>query len=395
MADFRQTFQAPSPTVQTGVRKVTDILSERIKIDVSDEIFQYDPNANSLTLLTTKLRKKRKVTQYLFHWIEKDRLPRTTKLTAAATAADTSISVEDGSIAQANSLAANTRTGEVFIIGGQTSTSFTSLTRGIGDSALPMDNGDTIEVIGSAYPEYGSVGTPLHTKERLVSNRCQIFRTPFSFTGRDQNTDMFGGRDPNTERRWQGVEHAISIERAFWWGRGGQTTDAGDGVVTTLSGVDELVGDNVWDVNAIPFTERSVIEWLEFAMRFGRGGKQGSRSKFLFGPPRLLTEFESWAKDRLEYRPTDKSFGIDIVEYRSAHGRVRLISHPLFEERGDVAFLLDLNHLRYVFHQGRDTQLLRNRGDRGRDGETEEYLSDVSLMVEFSSAHGKIRNIPL
>ena len=394
MADFREQFQAPTPTVSTGARLVTGINAERVKIDVSDEIYQYDPNANSLTLLVTKLRKKRKVSQFLFHWLEKDRLTRTTEATASATNAATTINVAVGTIAQPQALVLNTRTDEVFIVGTSAATQWTNVVRGLGGSASAINSGDTFEVIGSAYEENDDVGTAVHVAERTVSNNTQIIRTPYSYSGRDENTDMYGGKDPMTERKWQGVEHAISIERAMWWSQKDNKSGSA-GNVTTMDGVHSFVGDNVWDINGIPFTERSYTEWLEYAMRFGKGGKMGSRNKFLFVAPRFLTEVESWAKDKLYYVPGDKIFGIDAAMYKSAHGKQTLISHPLFEERGDLGFLLDLNHVRYVFHQGRDTSLLKNRGGRGVDGETEEYLSDVSIQVEFGAAHGYLRNLPL
>jgi hypothetical protein len=54
-----------------------------------------------------------------------------------------------------------------------------------------------------------------------------------------------------------------------------------------------------------------------------------------------------------------------------------------------------MNHVKYVYHQGRDTKLLENRGGNGVDGSTEEYLSDVAIQLELSEAHGKITRLPL
>ena len=93
MADFKTQFNPADPTIISGQRAVTDENSTRVKADVSEEIFQYDPNANSLTLLMTKLRSRRSVSQYLFHWLEKDRQPRFTKVATGATAAQTATMV--------------------------------------------------------------------------------------------------------------------------------------------------------------------------------------------------------------------------------------------------------------------------------------------------------------
>jgi hypothetical protein len=381
----------------TGARAVTDINSVRVKIDVSDKIYQYDPNANALTLLLTKARKKRKVSQYEFKWLEKDRYPRFDAINNGAgyDANDTSIVVDDGTKFAKNFLVYVPRTGERFYVT-NVATNTLTVTRGIGTTQQPLVDNDSLEIVSTAYVEGGDIGTAKSTAERDITQYTQIIRTVWSFTDRDAKSSMYGGMDPATERRWQAVEHAINIEKAMWWGKKDkQVIDASGKYTTFMNGVHSYVNSNVWDVNGIPFTERSFTEWLEFAMRYGQGGKMGNRKKFLFCSPRFVTEIEQWAKDRLYYHDSTKTYGLDATTYRSAHGKITLVEHPLFEEQGDIAFLLDLNHVRYVYHQGRDTKLLKGRGGNGIDGETEEYLSDVGVQVEMSAAHGFIKNLPL
>ena len=397
MTQFKDQFALPSTTQVTGARAVTDITEKRVKLDVSDKIFAYDPNAASLTRLLTKARKKRKVSQYKFHWLEKDRYPRfdAVNKTAGYDADDVTITVDDGTKFFANALCMNKRTRERFYVT-SVATNDLTVTRDLNSTAKPMVDNDVIEILSPTYVEGGDLGTSKSVKEREVEQFTQQIRTPFSLTGRDMHTAMYGGTDQSTERRWQAVEHAISIEKAMWWSVKDSQAIAASGKFTTfMSGVHELVSDNVWDVNAIPFTERSFTEYLEYAMRYGDGGKMGSRQKFMFCSPRFITEVESWGKEKLYYHGNTDVYGIDATTYRSAHGKVMLIEHPLFEEEGDIAFLLDLNHIRYAFHQGRDTKLLSDRGGNGVDGETWEFLSDVSLQVELASAHGFIRNLPL
>jgi hypothetical protein len=397
MADFSTQFQTPTPTITTGARAVTDIQSVRVKVDVSDKIFQYDPNANALTLLLNKARKKRKVTQYEFKWLEKDRYPRWDAVNNAAGYAANAVTVvvDDGTKFFKNALVYVPRTQERMYVTNVSGNQLT-VTRGIGTSAAALADNDQLEIISTAYVEGGDIGTAKSTKERAIAQYTQIVRTVWAYTGRDANTAMYGGKDPATERRWQAVEHALNIERAFWWGKkDSQAIDSSGKYTTFMNGVHAYVNSNVWDVNGIPFTERSFTEWLEYAMRYGDGGKMGNRRKFLFCSPRFVTEIEQWAKDRLYYHDSTKTYGLDATTYRSAHGKIMLIEHPLFEEQGDIAFLLDLNHVRYVYHQGRDTKLLKGRGGNGIDGETEEFLSDVAVQVEMSASHGFIKNLPL
>lgn len=398
MADFQNQFNPADPSIIRGQRAITDENNVRVKADVSEEIYTYDPNANSLTLLTTKLRKRRKVSQYLFHWLEKDRMPRYSASVDTTTAADTTIAVtaNDGPKFYPRAYVRNLETGERMLVV-SVATDTLTLVRGIGSQgAFPVTAGDRFEIIGSAYEEGADVGSSRTVVTRNVEQFTQILRTPVEFTGRDENTDMYGGSDPSNERKWIAVEHAISIERSFWWGRKHSAVLSGDDKFTTfMNGIDAYAQDNQWDLNGVPFTDRSFTEYLEYAMRHGKGGKAGTRMKFLFAAPRFITEIESFAREKLYVLPTSEVFGLEVTKYKSSHGSIMLIEHPLFEEIGDIAFLLDLNHAKYVYHQGRDTKLLENRGGRGVDGTTEEYLSDVAVQLELKEAHGSLVNLPL
>ena len=399
MADFQQQFKPADPTIVSGQRAATDENSVRVKADVSEEIYTYDPNANSLTLLTTKLRKRRKVSQYLFHWLEKDRMPRFTTFSTGATAAQTATAVVaagDGAKLYPRAFLRNLETGERMLVI-SVATDTPTLVRGIGAAgAFPISAGDRVEVIGSSYEDGADVGSSRTVQTRNVEQFTQILRTPVAFTGRDENTDMYGGNDATNERKWIAVEHAISIEKAFWWGKKHSAVLSGDDKFTTfMNGVEAFAQDNQWDLNGVPFTDRSLTEYLEYAMRHGKGGKAGQRMKFLFSAPRFITEVESFARDRMQVLPSEETFGLEVTKYKSSHGSIMLVEHPLFEEQGDIAFLLDLNHLKYVYHQGRDTKLLENRGGNGVDGTTEEYLSDVAVQMELKEAHGSLVNLPL
>lgn len=386
-------FQAPvsAPTVVSGARAVSDVNATRVKVDVRDDILEYDPNANSLTLLTVKNTGRREVGQYLYYWQEKDRFPREDTLSAAATAAATSLTASNGGRFKQWDVVLVTRTGERLLVTAVSTNTLTA-TRGLNSTAQAILANERVEIIGNAYVEGGDVGTAKSVQARLPFNHTQQIRTPFAYTGRDQHTRMFGGKDPNIERRWQGVEHQISLEQTFWWGVRDSQTDATSGkLITFTGGLDYYVTTNSYDINSIAFNERNFTEALEVGMRDGRGGKLGKKTKVMFAGARYITEFETWAKNRLYYVPEDKVYGLDAMVFKSAHGKVILIDHPLFDgENSDKAFLLDMNHVKYVFHTGRDTKLLKGRGGNGVDGETEEYMSDVGMEVSLERSHMKM-----
>ena len=381
-----------APTIVSGARAVSDVNATRIKVDVRDDILEYDSNANSLTLLTVKTTGRREVGQYQYYWQEKDRFPRDDRVNDATdlNASDQTLVVDNGARFKQWDVVLVVRTGERILVTAVTSNSLT-VTRGLNSSAQIILDNDELQIIGNAYVEGGDVGTSKSVQARLPFNYTQQIRTPFSFTGRDEQTRMFGGKDPNIERRWQGVEHQISIEETFWWGVRDTQTDATSGkLITFTGGMDYYITTNSYDINSIKFNERNFTEALEVGMRDGRGGKLGKKTKVFYAGARYITEFETWAKARLYYVPEDKVYGLDAMVFKSAHGKVILIDHPLFDgENADKAFLIDQNHARYVFHVGRDTKLLKGRGGNGVDGETEEYMSDVGIEVSLERSHMK------
>jgi hypothetical protein len=399
MAKFPEVTFAP--TVVDGQRGVaTDIVSTRIKPDVADQIFSYQPNRNAVCLILTKAKKKRKVSQYQFYFLQKDRFPQRDRVNLAAgyDADDVSIVVDNGDRFQARDIVLNTRSMERFLLTSVSSNTLTVHTRGLGTTAQAMLDNDELEVIGSMYPEGADVGTAKSIQEEAIYNYTQTIRTPFSFTGRDLNTDMFGGKDLTTEERWQSSQHSQKIEKAFLWSARESIADATSAKQNTATGGVHywIQNENEWDLNGIEFNERNLTEYLEEAMRYGDGGRGGSKTKYLYCGSRYITEIENWGKDRLRYIPSSDIYGLNAKAYHSFHGKIILVDHPLFEgENADKAFLLDMNHLRYVYHQGRDTTLLRNRQGNGVDGETHEWRSDVGLEITYAHAHGFWRGISL
>lgn len=386
------------PTLVAGMRDPGSTVSQRIIADVKDEIALYMPSANPVTVITSHLRKKREVTQFQFDWLSKDEYPRNVTTSTSYASGDTSIVLTAGQgdrIAKYYVLRVK-RTGEQMYVT-NVSTDTLTVTRGIGGIQEALNAGEALEFARAVYEDGSGIGTLKSVKEDREFNYTEIIRTPFGFTGRQKNTSMYGGKDPNTERKAQGIEHAKSIEKALIFGRRHSLTGVGGKLVTFTGGIEYFLRSNVWDLNGNVPTERAFIEWLEVAMLYGDGGNlKGTQTKYLFCSARWLTVIEQWARDRIEYRPLDKRVGLKVGFFDTTHGTVVLVKQPLFvNEDGGLAMLLDLNHVRMAYHQGRDTKLLEGRQANDVDGEQEEYLTDCGLELELEAAHGIVKGLPV
>lgn len=391
MADFNPN-ERTAPTMISTVRGHEQLNSARVVVDMEDQILLYQPEATPLMTLTAKMRKKRQAVNPRFDWLEKDEYPRGLDVTAAQDSDDTSISVVAGQEARvyAGAVVINLRTGENILVGGTSSGTLSSLTRGIGGGASDIQIGDKLLFGFNAFEDGAGLGGLRSIQEFNFYNYTQIVRTAFGFTGRDLQVELYGGRDEMTETKWQAIEHKKSIEYAMAFGKRHLIT--GTHQQTFTDGIDSRIVTNRWNVAGTALSERAFVEFLEVGMKWGKGGNQnGSGTKYLLCSSRWLTEINSWVGDRLRYKVLDDSIGFSAQEFNSPHGNVELIRWPLLDYfHPDRAYLLDLNHIRYVYLRGRDTKLLYDRQANDIDGKTNEYFSDVGAQTEFEHSHSAL-----
>lgn len=399
MADFVQN-PPPNPTLTAGMRSADNHLALDIVADVDREVYQVRPNASPFTVLLNaeESNLKRKVsTHYLYYWMTKTNYPDSVKVSAAALADATAISLDTG---QGDWLGTNQtlmcrRTNEIIYVSAATTSAFTAV-RGIGTGGVgqALEAGDELELLAPAYPDAAEKGTGHNVKEVSFSNYNQIVRWPFEFTGRDIETEFYSGDDVMNETKHAAVTFAIMCEKANLFGKPHTRTHSGGQTQTWMGGLDHFIQQNEWDIGNTEPSERAFVEWLSVVMKFGKGGyDNGNARKYLYCPRQLLTMIEFWAKDRLRIVDGLKSkLGLEVKEYVSTHGTVRLVPDSILDRFG-VAFLVDMNHVRSRPFRNRTSKLLKNRESNSMDGKSFEYFVDMGLEVHGSGdgePHAKI-----
>jgi len=380
-------------TMVTGDRAPQNTLSARLIADVSKTIYLYQPTSNPFTAILGHMRNRRKATQYRFDWIEKDEYPRAATVVSDG-ATTITFGTNEGKRFPIYSVLLNTRTRESVLVT-TAADSAPTVTRAIGSSQQTMVAGDTCILTRVVAEDGATIGTLKSIKEAGVYNYTEIQRRPFGWTGRQANTDYYGGSDVALERKVAGIEHAKDIENMFLFG--GRHTMTGTNVRSFSGGLEYFIKSNVWDLNGVKPTERTFVEFLEEAMRWGKGGRQnGSGTKYLFHSARWGTEIEFWAKDRLITKTLEKVAGLHIKKYVTTHGTIMLVTTPVLDyNHPDMALLIDLNHIRYVYHQGRDSKLLKGRQGNSADAREEEYLSDIGVEVQLEGSHAILKGLPV
>jgi hypothetical protein len=401
MADFNTNPRTVATTI-TGDRGPENEVSQRIVADVEDTIHLYRPAATPLTVFTGKIRNKRTAHQYQYDYLTLDEYPRAVTSSAAYTALDTSIVLDAGlgDRVPTNAVLINTRTGESLFVSG-VSTDTLTVVRGIGASGgvagAAIEVGDQFIFTRAVFEDGTGKGSLKTNKAARDFNYTEIIKTTYGFTGRDIETEMYGGDDVEVTRKWAGIEHLKSIEFMMFFGAR-QLITTGTHYKTFSGGADYFLKSNVWNLSGdTEPKERAFVEFLEEAMRWGKGGfENGSAKKYLFASSRWLTVINGWATDRIRLVTSDKLLGIELMEYLSPHGTVYLVKTPILDQfHADRAYLFDLNHVRQVVHRGRGTKIMKNIQANDIDGMEEMYQSDVGSQFELEASHSLLKGLPL
>lgn len=377
-------------------------LSRRVR-DVSNTIWELDPNAAPLTTLLRNLRKK-KVTDVKFEWFEDTYPAQSTTATGDdPSSAYEGIDVTNGAYGRAFDLWMNMDTGEVMMITSVSSNHW-NLIRGVGStSPQDIDTGDVLQYIGNAQQTGAQAREKITTVTSPKYNYCQIFKEAIEITRTAEATRLYGGNDRVYQRSKHGKLHLRDKERGYWFGVKDDLDTSDDAVITTMSyvtgGVFEFLGSGQEEVNlSSAMTEDEFEQILEAAFRYG------NMKKFMFCAPRVNTIIDSWGRDKIRLVPSDTTYGIAINRYISAHGELNLITNKLFYDfanitssdavapwnYGTCSVILDLECLGYMYL--RDTELQMGIQETDRDSYEDQYLTECGLFLRNPEWHTEIHN---
>lgn len=237
----------------------------------------------------------------------------------------------------------------------------------------------TVFIVGNANEEGAGLRDIKGTTPVEKVGYCQIFRTPFGVTETSNATGtLIKENDLDYQRRKKGIEHAVDIERAFLFS---------SKYKDTFNGKPRRVTEGIF--NAITTNSvTSVDTEAEFETALETAFKYGNSEKTMFASPAFVSMINGFAKDKMRLVRSEKTYGITILSYESAHGTLNIIKHDqLTGPYADKAVVLDMENVMYAYLKGRDTALLTDRQANGDDEVVEEYLSEVGLKIKLEKTH--------
>lgn len=384
--------------VVAGVRGTTIIGTETIqKRDVADRIAQLQPEAAPLVTFTNALKKKKPTVEPKFEWFE-DELVGNTVADAAGAGTTTSIQVSAADALKlrvGDILAASS--GESILLTAFSGTSNTTLTvtRSFGAvAAQTLVATDQLVIVGNCADEGGSNPTFRSTQRVPAYNYIQIFRDPVQITYTASVSEVFGTPDDRMYlRKKVAIEHKRSIEQAFLFGDKAEVAGSNGGSIRATGGLINLITTNVTDAN-LTLTESEFETFLRTVFRYQPA--TGNPSKVLFASPVMISALNFWAKNALQVRSDEKTYGMRIASYRSGHGDLDIVRHWLLGDFTDFTkynFVIDPALVSYRFLKGFDTKLYVDIGLKTSEQYLDEYRTHCGLQLELEKAHGILKNV--
>ena len=370
----------------------------RLIVDAQDKIFLLEPNKHPLVTLLTNVGKvwdgkawkgsslmKQATGNPEFKWFEDvyggryARVSGTYTVAAAQTPTVVGAGANSSYIFTIGDLVKNARTGEIALVSAVGSTTITLGTRGVGSTpAAAGVDGDGLYIVGNINAENSGARNANITRSTPQTNYTQIFKTTISVSGTEKEANLYGGKDLPYLRAKKGTEHALDIERAFWWGQKSTSNNATTGQPQRATGgVLEFIEQG----NAYVQDQGGLLTAPDFNTFLREGFTYGNDVKTLFCGGVVLQAINEFARGQIRTKPLETTYGCAVSEYVTPFGKINLVHNPLFvEDYAGYAFLLDMDCFKYRYMNNRDTKLMTNVQAPDVDGEIDQYMSEVGLQ---------------
>ncbi|MFQ5990814.1 MAG: DUF5309 family protein [Nitrospiraceae bacterium] len=376
------------PTIagQRATAATRGVQQESRVIDMHRDIFLLEPSAAPLTVMSAMIN-RRSVFNPEFKALEDERVPeRDTLDGAVADGVTTTITVDNGGYWHPNVLWRNQQTDEVCRIVSKVGNDLTVERGWGGTTAAAMSDGDTISSLGGAAEEGALSEESITTKKTVQINFTQIQRWPFAVTNTLMESDLYGSKELPWQQKKGGIDQLVRIESSFFWGQAFEDL-TGNEPRRSTGGLDPFIVTNDTDLGG-------TFDMISFYGVSEKTFRYGAKDKLFFASRGIVANISADAHAQLELMPKDKTLGMDITRLVTPHGRLRIMSHDLFDGaiyRGH-AYAVDPANVGYRFMRNRDNRLVTNIQVNDRDGRKDEFRGEVGFFRVQERTHHRFTN---
>lgn len=381
-------------TIESGIVDDQDILQNERVIDMDDVITMLDPDVSQFTTLLMRVARKDAFSTKV-EWLEDQLFPRLSAVVSGGATDGATITVTAGTGAyfRPGDVVRNAHTGVAVVI---TSIATDTLTPGLAIGAVTFaahSASDQLVIVGNASAQGASLGTRAVTQRVRQFNYTMIQRNPYGFTRSLMASKLYGGPEPDKERKKKATEHKRAIEYTLFWGARNLNT-SGTTPNGQSGGLFEFITTNV--KNAAGTLSKTLLD--QYMQAFLQHGTQNG---VLFVSPTVALAISGFLRDAWQPITTDaRLWGAKVDGFISgAYG----FKVPVIVKRdwndfstastqyGGWAFYVNMDNME--LHTLRSTELLRDRQANDADTYDEEYLTEFAPVVKQESSHGIIKGV--
>lgn len=379
-----------------GPASIYDISATRKRFDVNKQIAQLIPDASPFAVFMMRARKK-VVDSEKFYWYDEEPAPWWTTFSTedAALAYDANqIVLDDVAHISEKDILKITETGEQLFVSAVNRQSKTvTVSRGYGSTnAATIAKGDTphyILKLGNAMEENSLAPETRVDQPTERYNVTQEIRTPFDGSLRGEKIALRTSESERKRlRRRKALEHRLELERTMLFG---ELKDDQPARRRTTRGIMSFVeeGGNVYDFQG----NRGLTE-EEFELVCEMAFQYGSDKKLLVACPRIISQINQISAGKLTTEVGQKTYGVRIQKYLSAHGELNIVVSKTFSHGYDgMGLIVDMGHIYYRPLVGCDTKLDINLQENDRHGWLDEYWTEFGVEVHLPKAHTLIKGV--
>ncbi len=367
-----------------------NIDTDRRDLNVANEILELEPSETPFLVIGQ--RASTGTAQSLEEtWFDDELAPWWTEADSTYDDGETEIELKDASICKPKDLLKNAATGEVMFVESISGDTVT-VKREYGDedssggtSEQDITADDNIFRMGNAMEEDSTAPESRATQPTKYYNYIQVFRTTFEGGIEELNEPKETNEDERTrKRRRKAVEHRLDLERALIHGERNEHISDKRRLV---GGLFQFLDDQYEDIGG-ELTEEKFEEALEEAFQYG------TKEKILITSPRVGSEINLFARDRIKTRSGEDYYGLKIGEYISFHGTLYITTSHMFEkDYRNKAVILDMRNIDILPYAGYNTTLRTNLQTNDRLGWLDEYLTMLTLRVRLEKTHKVLEGI--
>ncbi len=255
--------------------------------------------------------------------------------------------------------------------------------------------GDVLRWVGSVYAEGTGAPESVMRTPSIVTNYTQIFKDTVEITGTSDSTRTRPFK-PWPQAKGEALErHMLKLEYAIMRGKKNEDL-TGSTPMRSFGGLEEFI-TQTHDFAAADVSMNALEDQLQIAFKYG------SKDKALVCGNTAIKILNRVARNHaaLQFNLTDKvnkdqTFGLDVSNWITPFGIMRIIPHPLMSESSvytEDGYILDFKYLEYVKLRGRDTKWFPNAQANDVDSKKAYYQTEAGFSLALPEVHTGWTNI--